>query len=124
MFWLWLDAESLWNNSSGGGNRIGSFSAIYTSTCIVQSHCVIGDFFFMGSGAVISKSVNLGDNVNVSANSVVNKSFEESNIVIAGQPASIRKKADKNWIERYDNNNVKWTERYSRIIALKHEMFN
>ena len=51
----------------GASNRIGNFASLNTSTCIIENGSIIGDFFYMGTGSVISKKVSLGDNVKVGA---------------------------------------------------------
>ena len=107
----------------GSNNRIGNFAVLNTSTCITQNGSKAGDFFFLGTGAVISKRVELCDNVKVAANSVVTKSQQESNITLAGQPCVIRKQSTKTWIEDYDGTNgTLWRDRYLKIIELKQKM--
>ena len=46
-----------------------------------------GNHIYIGAGAKILSNVELGDDVIVAANAVVNKSFTEYNIVIGGIPA-------------------------------------
>ena len=41
----------------------------------------------MGTGAKMTTKLVMGNNISVGANSLVNKSFEEDNIMIAGAPA-------------------------------------
>ena len=107
----------------GGNNRIGNFAVLNTSTCITQNGSKAGDFFFLGTGAVISKGVELGDNVKIAANSVVTKSFKESNITLAGQPGVIRKQSTNTWMNDYDGvSDPLWRERYHKIIELKQKM--
>lgn len=106
----------------GSNNRIGNFAAINTSTCIIQNGSTIGDFFFLATGAVVSKKVCLGDNVKVAANSVVNNSINEANIVLAGQPAAIRKYTKLNWLQEYDTEDQTWQDRYKKILNLKERM--
>ena len=48
---------------------------------------VIGNNCFIGEGAMILYGVELADNIIVAAGSVVTKSFNESNIIIGGNPA-------------------------------------
>jgi acetyltransferase-like isoleucine patch superfamily enzyme len=55
-----------------------------------EKDIVIGRNCWIGFGAVILPGVEIGDNVTIGANSVVNKSFP-SNVVIAGVPAKIIK---------------------------------
>lgn len=49
---------------------------------------VLGNNIFIGSGAKIVGDINIGDNVTIGANAVVNKSFPD-NVVIGGVPAKI-----------------------------------
>lgn len=48
---------------------------------------IIGDNVYIGPGAKIFGNIKIGNNIAVGANAVVNKSFEEDNITIAGVPA-------------------------------------
>lgn len=48
-----------------------------------------GNFVYFGPGAKVFGDIKLGSNVCIGANAVVNKSFEESNVTIAGVPAKI-----------------------------------
>ena len=103
----------------GGNNRIGNFAVLNTSVCITQNASQIGDFFFMGTGAVISKGVKLGDNVKVAANSVLTQSFMESDIVLAGQPAELKKISSHTWIDDYDTvSGTLWRDRYNKVVEL------
>ena len=82
--------------------RIGSFCQINNNVTIGQvgGKCpVIGDNVFIGTGAVICGDVKIADNVWIGANSVVTKSVSESNVLVAGAPAKIICKKDKNWVE-------------------------
>lgn len=107
----------------GGNNRIGNFAVLNTSVCITQNASLIGDFFFIGTGAVISKGIQLGNNVKVAANSVVTKSFTENDLVLAGQPTVVKKTTSNTWIEDYDNvSGTVWGDRYKNIMELKQKM--
>jgi len=55
----------------------------------------IGKYCWIGANAVILPEVILGDHTIVAAGSVVTKSFEEGNCMIAGVPAKIIKKIDE-----------------------------
>lgn len=48
---------------------------------------IIGDNAYIGPGVKLFGSIKLGDNIAIGANAVVNKSFEEDSITIAGIPA-------------------------------------
>ena len=69
------------------GNRLGNFCVIHTLTNITNNGKLIGDGLYLSTGAVITSPIRLGDNISIGANSVVNKSFEQNNIMIAGAPA-------------------------------------
>lgn len=53
---------------------------------------IIGDNVYIGPGAKIYGNIKIGNNIAIGANAVVNKSFEENNILIAGNPAKKNKK--------------------------------
>ena len=50
---------------------------------------VIGDNVYIGPGAKIFGPIKIGNGVAIGANAVVNKSFEEDNVTIAGVPARV-----------------------------------
>lgn len=61
---------------------------------------VIGDNVYIGPGAKIFGPIELGDNVAIGANSVVNSSFAEGNYTIAGVPANrISQNTSRNYIK-------------------------
>ncbi|WP_339751690.1 serine acetyltransferase [uncultured Winogradskyella sp.] len=47
----------------------------------------IGDNVYIAPGAKIYGNIKIGNNIAIGANAVVNKSFEQDNIVLAGIPA-------------------------------------
>ena len=61
----------------------------------------IGNNVYIGPGAIIFGEITIADGVSVGANSTVNKSFEQTNIVIAGTPAKIVKEGVPLWNSRY-----------------------
>lgn len=75
----------------GNGNQIGNYAVLHTSTCITHGCKVIGDGFYLSTGAKILNDISLGNFVTVAANAVVNKSFPESNCLLAGVPAFEKK---------------------------------
>lgn len=78
----------------GSSNRIGNYSVLHTSTCISDNGKIIGDGLYLATGAKMTSKVILGNNISIAANSVVNKSFKEDNILLAGSPASIKASTD------------------------------
>ena len=65
----------------GGSNSIGNYAVLHTSTCIVDRKSVIGDGLYLATGSIISSRVVLGNNVTIGANSVVNITNEQSNVL-------------------------------------------
>lgn len=76
-----------------GINRIGNYAVLQTSTCISGNQKTIGNGLYLATGAKITAKVVLGDNVTIGANSVVNKSFPQGNVLLVGIPAEIKKES-------------------------------
>lgn len=55
----------------------------------------IGNSVWIAANTSIMKGTVIGNNVIVAANSLVNKRYEESNIILGGQPARILKKINR-----------------------------
>lgn len=95
--WTWFVYPSLWNNShqskrEGGKELQAAYKCQYWSQWGGKNVPIIGDNVYIGPGAILFGDIRIGDNVMIGANSTVTKSFEESNIVIAGSPAKIIKR--------------------------------
>ena len=103
----------------GTSNRVGNYALINTSTCIVNSRSNIGNALFLGAGTIISKKVVLGDNIVISAASLVNKSFVEGNIMLAGSPAKEIRKTDAWYSTLYPS---EFNRRKQSIEELKRKM--
>jgi len=58
---------------------------------IIGKPIIIGDNVWLGADVIILPEVEIGDNCIVGAGSVVTKSFQEKNLLIAGNPARIIK---------------------------------
>lgn len=76
-----------------GGTRVGANCRIHicvnigTRAGASDQTPIIGDNVYIGPGAKIFGPIRIADDIAIGANSVVNKSFEEPNITIAGVPA-------------------------------------
>lgn len=75
-----------------GNAKVGKNCRIQDSTTIGATNGsekapILGDNVFIGSGARIIGEIKIVDDIAIGANAVVNKSFEESGISIAGVPA-------------------------------------
>lgn len=62
---------------------------------VVRKETIIGDYCWLASSSVILAGVTLGPRTIVGAGSVVTKSFNEGYCIIAGNPAKIIKRLDK-----------------------------
>ena len=100
----------------GSSNHIGNYAVLHTSTCISGNGKQIGNGLYLSTGAKMTSQLVLGDNVSVGANSLVNKSFPDGNVMIAGAPAKIIKPAQA-WYVRDG-----FTDRIESIEKLKIEM--
>lgn len=103
----------------GEGNKIGNYALINVCTCIPKNRIQIGDYLFMGTGAVMSGHIKLGNNVCLGANSVMMKDCEEGNAFFAGVPAKIISRNNEPWPERLWTS---WSGRANEIEKLKKRM--
>lgn len=102
----------------GGGNLVGNYAVLHTSTCITNGHKQIGDGFCLSSGAKLTTMETLGDHVTVAANSVVTKSWNHSHVLLAGMPATI-KREQAPWYEYSES----YKRRIEQIEQLKSRLF-
>ena len=75
-----------------GKAHVGRNCALHINTALVAGGTndtvpYLEDGVVVGVGAVILGGVHLAENIAIGANAVVNKSFDEPNIAIAGVPA-------------------------------------
>lgn len=89
----------------GPNNKIGNYAVLHTSTCITARSRSIGNNFYLSTGAKITTEEDIGDNVMVSANSVVTKGCSEGNALLVGAPAT-PKKSIPAWFEYQGNSNT------------------
>lgn len=86
------------------GSIMVSPKARLGENCVVQSGVVIcdgvrgGDHLYFAIGSKVLRDVTLADDIIVAANAVVDKSFEEPNIVVGSIPA--KKISDKGFKDR------------------------
>lgn len=64
-----------------------SISKVFPDTSDLFGKIKIGNNCFIGESSVVLYGVTLADNIIVAAGSVVTRSFDESNIIIGGNPA-------------------------------------
>ena len=75
------------------GASIGANCRLHTSVNIgtgnghADNAPTLGDNCYIAPGAKLYGGISIADNIVIGANAVVNKSFEENNIAIAGMPA-------------------------------------
>uniref|UniRef100_UPI004048ACAF acyltransferase n=1 Tax=Algoriphagus sp. TaxID=1872435 RepID=UPI004048ACAF len=74
-----------------GVKIISSNHDYITKNIVLEKPIFIGDDVWIGTNVVILPGVTIGSNVVIGAGSIVTKSFEQGNIVLAGNPASIIK---------------------------------
>ncbi|MGB5418596.1 acetyltransferase [Algibacter sp.] len=74
----------------GHDSNIGDYCHI-TPGVLLGGNVTIGDFSFLGLGSAVLPGVKIGKNVQVAANSVVNKD-QEDNVIVAGNPARVIKR--------------------------------
>ena len=83
------------NDAARIGENCRIHPGVTIGTAAGETHATprIGDNAFIGPNAVIVGAIEIGDDCAIGANAVVNRSFSESGITIAGVPA--RKVSDK-----------------------------
>lgn len=77
----------------GANCRIHVCTNIGTKAGFSNKSPILGNNIYIGPGAKLFGGIYIDDNIAIGANSVVNKSFNEKNITIAGIPA--KKISDK-----------------------------
>lgn len=101
----------------GGGNKIGNYCVLHTSTCITAGNKVIGNGLYLSTGAKLLKDISIGDYVSVAANTVVNSDVGDF-CLIAGVPGKVIKTSSM-WFKR---DGVIFEERVKKVEKLKIEM--
>jgi len=75
----------------GPSNTAGNYCVLNAPLCISDNGKKLGDGLYIGTGAKLTSKITLGNNISIAANSVVNKSFEQGNLLLAGTPAVIKR---------------------------------
>lgn len=77
-----------------GSAKIGDYARVHVGVNIGRAYAhgeagapIIGNRCYFGPGAKLFGPIQIGDNVAIGANAVVNQSFKEGNCTIAGVPA-------------------------------------
>lgn len=99
----------------GGTNRVGNYAVLHSSSCIADGTSVIGDGLYLSTGAIISSHVELGNNITISANSTVNKSVSQNNVLLVGAPAYVKKES----VAWYIRDGVRFQKRHQAVEQLK-----
>lgn len=80
--------------------KVGANCVLHTSVCIAGSDKKkIGKNVYISTGVIITGKIEISENITISANSFVNKSFLNSNLLIGGSPAKILKERKPWYIE-------------------------
>lgn len=100
--------------------EVGSNCVLHTSVCIAGSEKkIIGDNVYISTGVIIAGQINLANNTTICANSFVNKSFIEDNILIGGSPAK-KLKERQVW---YNIDGEIFKNRIIKIESLKRRLY-
>jgi len=100
---------------------VGANCVLHTSTCITaKDYIEMGNNVYISTGAIIAGNLKINDNVTIGANSLLNKSFNETDVLLAGSPATIIKKR-KAW---YLEDGVQYENRVNEIMELKKKLYS
>lgn len=103
----------------GGSNSIGNYAVLHTSICISANGKNIGNGLYCATGVKMTSRLTLGNNVSVGANSVVNKSFESDDIMIAGMPANYIKEKKAWYLGSSYEQKVQRVEELRKILNVE-----
>lgn len=81
----------------GENNRLGKYACLHTSSCITATGKKIGDNCLIATGAKLINHFDLGNNIMISANSVLNHQIDGDGFLLAGAPAKIKKSLNEPW---------------------------
>lgn len=102
----------------GSKNAIGNYAMIHVGTLFTSDERTVGDNLYVATGAKITTGMHIGNNVTIAANSVVTKSFDDDNILLAGMPAVVKGRRGPWW-----EGNEEFFMRHKRCEELRAKMF-
>lgn len=102
-------------------SKIGNYCVLHTSTCVAGGGKLIGDGLYLSTGSQIVGNIKLGNAVTVAAHSLVNKSYD-SNILLVGSPAIIKRMDYNIWYET-DRDKDRFNKRIRQIEELKKQIY-
>lgn len=74
--------------------KVGANCVLHTCVCIAGEGKVLGNNVYISTGVIITGDIKVTNNITISANSLVNKSFENENLLIGGSPARVIKESN------------------------------
>lgn len=101
----------------GTNNVIGKYALIQPSTCIEGQGDIIGDNFYLSTGARVVKKITIADNVIIGANAVLNKSIFTPNVMVAGVPATVKGAWKPWWLGTEVEERVKRVEQIKNVYG-------
>lgn len=102
----------------GGSNRIGNYAVLHTSTCLTDDGKIIGDAVYISTGVKIVSKLKLGNGISIGANSLVNKSHDGDNAMLAGMPAKVIKDSETWYIRDHREDKVRKIEDLKKRLAI------
>lgn len=101
--------------------KIGNYALIQTSTCIGENGNTIGDSLCLYTGSqLMGPNLKLNNNVTIASHSLVNKYVEESNVLLAGCPALIKRKNYTEWWKCSEE----WYNRILLVEKIRKQFYN
>lgn len=100
----------------GAPNHIGNYAVLHTSTCISAKDSEIGDGLYLSTGVKITQQVKLGNGIMIGANSVVNKSFDDNQLIVGTPAKSIGQRPIWYSEEKLYNERVQKIERLKQNV--------
>ena len=103
----------------GNKNRVGRYAVIHTLVNMTASQVEAGDGLYLSVGCKVIGPLSLGNNITVAANSVVHKSVDGDNLLLAGMPASVKRENYGAW---YIRDGIRFQENVQKVENLRVKM--